>query len=147
VVRRAGAAQFGAGVQADKTDAIHDGIDVEPDLIEQLVEELLIYHALQTDRERQVLREMVIVEFNDQLRAGIVAHIRTRTQLLLMAAVLMALLAGSGAQRANAAIRAARQDSASPAQATLADLAWLAGGRAWLERIRSSRSVRGRSTA
>jgi hypothetical protein len=58
------------------------------------------------------------------IRAGM---IRTRTQFLLMAAVLMALLAGYGAQRANAAIRAARQDSASPAQATLADLAWLAG--------------------
>jgi hypothetical protein len=55
------------------------GTNVEPGLIEQLVEELFIYHALQTDRERQVLREMVIAEFTDQLRTGVVAHIADKT--------------------------------------------------------------------
>lgn len=48
-------------------------------MIEQLVEELFIYHALQTDREREVLRQMVIAEFTDQLHAGIVAHIADKT--------------------------------------------------------------------
>jgi hypothetical protein len=59
------------------------GTNVEPGLIEQLVEELFIYHALQTDREREVLREvlrqMVIAEFNDQLRAGVVTHVADKT--------------------------------------------------------------------